>query len=270
MSDVNERDLLNLLDGTRRVHEAATDLDRLPVVMLDVVRRLVPVEHLTYNEVNLAADRLLSFSDSRDTDSTLLRHLPAWERHMDEHPLIRDVRRQVARGREPGAARKVSDFLSRDRYQNLGLYHECFRHLDTEYQMVLTLVAADGHTVGIALNRKLKDFSERDRRVLQLCRPHLRIAYLNALRRLRLRRLFDPAAKAQAVEDLRRLGLTHREAEVMFHVLQGETSPEIARSLSNSPRTVHKHLEHVFAKLGVTSRAAAAAKVFESMERQEP
>lgn len=264
MSELTERDYSELLDGVRRVHEEA-DLERLPLVMLEVVRGLVPVEHLTYNEVNFEAHRLLSFSDTPGVDAALLPYAGAWERHMDEHPLVREVRRQAAQGREPGVC-NISDFLTRDRYRELGLYRECYRHIDTEFQAVLTLVAAGGHTVGVALNRKLKDFSERDRRVLELCRPHLRAAYLNALRRLRLRRLFDPGEEDRAVEDLRRLGLTRREAQVMFHVLQGRTNTEIGRALSISPRTAHKHLEHVFAKLGAANRASAIVTVIERLE----
>jgi len=53
--------------------------------------------------------------------------------------------------------------------------------------------------------------------------------------------------------------LTAREAEVLYWVAQGKTNRDIADILELSPRTVHKHLEHVFVKLGVETRTAAAA-----------
>jgi DNA-binding NarL/FixJ family response regulator len=53
--------------------------------------------------------------------------------------------------------------------------------------------------------------------------------------------------------------LTTREAEVLYWVIQGKTNRDIGEILSLSPRTVHKHLEHVFEKLGVETRTAAAA-----------
>ncbi|WP_374510185.1 response regulator [Niveibacterium sp.] len=53
--------------------------------------------------------------------------------------------------------------------------------------------------------------------------------------------------------------LTTREAEVLYWVTQGKTSPDIGQILGSSPRTVNKHLEHVFEKLGVETRTAAAA-----------
>lgn len=57
----------------------------------------------------------------------------------------------------------------------------------------------------------------------------------------------------------RNLGLTGREAEVLYWVTIGKTNPEVAAILDMSPRTVNKHLEHVFAKLNVETRTAAAA-----------
>lgn len=53
--------------------------------------------------------------------------------------------------------------------------------------------------------------------------------------------------------------LTTREAEVLYWVTRGKTNRDIGEILGSSPRTVHKHLEHVFEKLGVETRTAAAA-----------
>jgi DNA-binding NarL/FixJ family response regulator len=52
--------------------------------------------------------------------------------------------------------------------------------------------------------------------------------------------------------------LTPREAEVLFWVIKGKTDRDIGDILGTSPRTVNKHLEHVFEKLGVETRTAAA------------
>lgn len=53
--------------------------------------------------------------------------------------------------------------------------------------------------------------------------------------------------------------LTAREGEVLLWVARGKTNRDIADILGMSPRTVNKHLEHVFEKLGVETRTAAAA-----------
>lgn len=53
--------------------------------------------------------------------------------------------------------------------------------------------------------------------------------------------------------------LTLREAEVLYWVVKGKTNRDIGDILGSSPTTVKKHLEHVFAKLGVETRTAAAS-----------
>src|ERR1700730_4601427 len=55
------------------------------------------------------------------------------------------------------------------------------------------------------------------------------------------------------------LGLTTREGEVLSWLSKGKTKRDIAQILGLSPRTVDKHLEQIYAKLGVENRTAAAA-----------
>lgn len=65
----------------------------------------------------------------------------------------------------------------------------------------------------------------------------------------------DPALSARLEE----AALTPREREVLTWVARGKTNRDIADILGMSHRTVNKHLEHIFEKLGVETRAAAAA-----------
>ena len=62
-----------------------------------------------------------------------------------------------------------------------------------------------------------------------------------------------------ATQRLRAIALTPRETEVLSWLAKGKTNRDIADILGMSPRTVNKHLEHVFEKLGVETRSAAAA-----------
>ena len=71
-----------------------------------------------------------------------------------------------------------------------------------------------------------------------------------------LREVSD-AATVEAT--MQALGLTLRESEVLYWVVKGKTNRDIGDILGTSPRTVTKHLEHVFEKLGVETRTAAAA-----------
>lgn len=72
-------------------------------------------------------------------------------------------------------------------------------------------------------------------------------------------RLVDPAHQAKPADLRKSLPLTEREAEVLYWIAFGKTNREIAMILDVSPRTVNKHLETVFPKLGVENRTAAAA-----------
>jgi DNA-binding CsgD family transcriptional regulator len=76
--------------------------------------------------------------------------------------------------------------------------------------------------------------------------------------------LLDERAEGFEPETLRALRLTRREAAVLRLVARGQTDGEIARELFVSPRTVEKHLAHIFAKLGTHSRAGAVARAFEA------
>jgi DNA-binding NarL/FixJ family response regulator len=75
----------------------------------------------------------------------------------------------------------------------------------------------------------------------------------------------EPNADFTAATSLQSLGLTPREAEVLLWVAHGKTNPEIAVILGIRYRTVKKHLEHVFAKLGVETRTAAGRTALEAL-----
>jgi len=66
---------------------------------------------------------------------------------------------------------------------------------------------------------------------------------------------------------LQKLGLTPREANVLFWVAQGKTNPESGLILDIRPRTVKKHLDHIFLKLGVETRTSAALMALEALSR---
>jgi DNA-binding CsgD family transcriptional regulator len=60
---------------------------------------------------------------------------------------------------------------------------------------------------------------------------------------------------------------TPRETEVLSWVAKGKANRDVGEILGLSPRTVNKHLEHVFEKLGVETRAAAAALASRELDR---
>lgn len=68
----------------------------------------------------------------------------------------------------------------------------------------------------------------------------------------------EPTRPEPSPGDLAPLGLTPREAEVLFWIAQGKTNPEVAVILATSINTVKTQLQRIFGKLGVETRTAAA------------
>jgi DNA-binding NarL/FixJ family response regulator len=90
--------------------------------------------------------------------------------------------------------------------------------------------------------------------------PELKLYYMgNAGPNEFLLRLAKDSSAGLPAEFSSELGLTTREGEVLSWLSKGKTNRDIAQILGLSPRTVDKHLEQIYAKLGVENRTAAAA-----------
>jgi DNA-binding CsgD family transcriptional regulator len=142
----------------------------------------------------------------------------------------------------------VSDFYSRRQFHSTGIYTDYFAPVGIEADVMICLSAPSGR------NRRLlffrgpgPDFDRRDRLLLSLLRPHLNELYQ------------DLARRRKAVPEL-----TSRQWELLRLLAAGHTNADIARELVVSVSTVRKHLENIFARLGVTNRTAAIAKAFPS------
>ncbi len=105
--------------------------------------------------------------------------------------------------------------------------------------MALPIFVRDGLLVSFVLNRSRRDFSDRERALLDVLRPHLARLY----------------RRTQTLDRL-----TAREHEVLNWIARGKSDAQIADILGMSVRTVQKHLEHIYAKLGVETRTAAVMR----------
>jgi DNA-binding CsgD family transcriptional regulator len=146
----------------------------------------------------------------------------------------------------------ISDFYSARQWHSSGMYSDYFRPWGVDHELLMCLPAASGPSPGPGQTLRLMftrgpgpDFSERDRSLLALLRPHLHQAYLDTQRR----RNDKPE-------------LTHRQRELMVLVAAGQTNTQIARQLGLAEGTVRKHLENIYARLHVSSRTAAVIRTF--------
>lgn len=104
------------------------------------------------------------------------------------------------------------------------------------------------------------------------------IAEPRTVRGLKITRVPDPESAERTLltleemaaqpspEQLLTLGLTPREAEILFWIAQGKTSPEIATILQTATATVKRHVHHILGKLGVETRLAAALRAMDVFE----
>ncbi|NGP18086.1 helix-turn-helix transcriptional regulator [Devosia chinhatensis] len=73
-------------------------------------------------------------------------------------------------------------------------------------------------------------------------------------------------SKGQEETLRQQFGLTQRESEVLLWIARGKANRDIGEILGLSPRTVNKHLEQVYAKLGVENRASAAIRAVQHLQ----
>jgi DNA-binding CsgD family transcriptional regulator len=147
---------------------------------------------------------------------------------------------------------QTADFYSTRQWHSTGMYNDCIRPQGMDHHLLLTLpelpepAAEPGRYARVVLHRGPgPDFSERDRALMVLLRPHLWQACLDTERRL------HPAPK-----------LTPRQNELMRLLAAGRTNAQIARQLGISEGTVRTHLERIYERLGVSSRTAAVVRAF--------
>lgn len=206
----------------------------------EIVLRLAPADACAYNEVDLAAGTAVVLE--HPVDGVTLALKAVFEQHLDDHPVIRY--QQTTRD---GSPRTISDFLSQRQFHETGIYQELFRLMGVEEQIAFGLPSPPPLVIGVAANRGAgRRFSDRERYLLSLLRPHAVRAYENALWTSRVSGALNGAAH-----------LTAREREVLQLVSEGCTDREVAGQLRLSPRTVHKHLENIYRKLGVSTRTGA-------------
>jgi DNA-binding CsgD family transcriptional regulator len=365
MEHLSSHDHQRLLQAIQQLY-ALRDLETFAVNALTILNQLVPSDipefHATAVQTGQVSPIFLpGFPGFTPEIHRLI------QRHFGEHPLIQRLP-QTLHG-----VYQISDFLSQPELHRLEVFYQQYlRPFDVEEQITFFLPNSisdgwhhisqiDANVVGVSLHRTQR-FTERDRLILKLIRPHLSQAHCNAQqyqqlqqdlsqlqqslnqldlvilnaqgqvqritpqaiawletyfpkfpgwlqlpdhlwawvkhqvmvtqnpdrpkaglplriqqngKQLVIRLVVDPIAaqyllllEEQALslsQLLELLGLSQRETEVLFWVMQGQGNKAIATQLSVSQSTVRKHLESIYHKLGVQSRTEAISQVLEKL-----
>ncbi len=226
--------------------------------LLDALLRAVPAQWISLNDL------------APDPEQTVVLIEPEfppeahalYARHAFQNPLVERYRRTG-----DGRAYRFSDLGTSAELHATALYREFYAPLGLEYQIAFTLPQPPGRVLAIALSRAHEDFTDAERDLLDAARPFLIQSYRNALEHTRLLRELEarrhapglPLEDPALMDALARRGITAREAEVLGWVSTGRTDRAVAEQLRVSERTVHKHLQRCFQKLGVRTRADAVA-----------
>ena len=133
--------------------------------------------------------------------------------------------------------------------------------------MAFTLPSQSDRILAIALSRCREDFADAERDLIERARPFLIQAYQNAIaHQLACAQAHTEPATIRA--SLRTAGLTAGEAEVLRMVALGRSNRDVGAALGITDRTVAKHLQRSFAKLGVSNRSEAATTVWKLAAEQ--
>lgn len=173
MDRLRNRELKGLVDFLMDGYGVG-DLDAFARHLLRALPKLVPCASVSYNEINTRLGRINWIAEPDEAT-----RFPGCEAivnaHINEHPVVRD---HVRTGRARWA--RLSDFVTRRQLCHLPLYHDFYRRVDVHYQLGVVYPSANTVSMAIALNRDVKDFSDRECLLLNLLRPHIRRGYENA------------------------------------------------------------------------------------------
>jgi DNA-binding NarL/FixJ family response regulator len=366
MEPLTFKDTQSLLQGIQALYTCC-NLDTFAVDALTILNQLVPSDlpHFHITKVR-----------TRQISHTFLPNCPGFtpeierviHQHFDEHPILHHMPQTL------NGAYQISDFVSRKELHYFeALYQQFLRPLALEEQITFFLKSessgswsevtqTDATLVGFSLHRSQRNFTERDRLILNLLSPHLSQAHCNAQQYQRLQQelnqlhqtlnhlglvvlssegqvqqvtpqavawleaYFPRPTGAQLPDPLRAwvryqiscatlesnfseaqlplrieqagrqlvirfvveqrseqylllleeqtrslskslslLGLSQRETEVLFWIMQGKDNKAIAVDLRVGKSTVGKHLESIYRKLGVQSRTEAIAQTLEKL-----
>jgi DNA-binding CsgD family transcriptional regulator len=241
----SERDLRAMLDVVN-ADAADPPPDGLPLPVLDALSHLVRADLLSFfgldssNQTDWFMQDFPSEGPADDDDVF-------WAHYWDCLPCSYPDRSGDLR-----SITTISDFYSARQWHATGMYHDFNLPSGFDHELMLCLPAGPGRTLRLIFFRSPgPDFTERDRALLALLRPHLHQAYLEAERR--------------------RGGLpqlTRRHWELLRLVAAGHTNAQISRRLGVSEGTVRKHLENIYARLQVSSRTAAVTRAFPDQQHR--
>lgn len=240
-SSLSESDLRRLLDVVSP-ESIASDGPEIPEEVMRGIAELIPCDSVSFFVLDIhrsetTCDQELLLTGAPDADDT--DHLfweAFWESQSCSSPALLSGECPVSMWQDFYSERDFARLKMAEYQRQMEFWHELLVCLPPQGGLQRRLMLARGATD--------RPFSERDRLLLTLLRPHL----ADVRNRVEAKRRTVPA-------------LTPRQLELLRRVAAGHTNRRVGRDLGISEGTVRKHLEHIYARLGVNSRTEAVARV---------
>jgi DNA-binding CsgD family transcriptional regulator len=160
MARLDHSELKALSDALLALYWPGPHAD-FPARVSAVMRRSLPFDCLAYHEI----------VDNQNQRAIFYPEIPfnaqIFETYLDQHPTWNAFTKDHVE-----SCVKISDFMSRDNWERTDLYNHIFRPLTFRHQLAF-ITLGELPQLGIALNRSGRDFSEEERTVLDLLKPHL-------------------------------------------------------------------------------------------------
>jgi DNA-binding CsgD family transcriptional regulator len=224
-----------------------------PEPVVEAFRRAVPCDTIAYR----VWSRERGILDRSFAPGDLPGRWQAWlqypsHRHDDPHPSELGEPNggpaAVCAPKQTGTPLVLKDAVSERRFRQTGLYYELMRPFGVRNVMKIFLPRYGDVASAFVFDTTSRGFSEGDRAVVTRVVP----ALVQFQRNARLRTVMPGTGGTLSL-------LTPRERTVLARAAAGETNADIASALFIGESTVRKHLEHIYDKLEVRNRAAAAA-----------
>lgn len=238
---VSERDLRRMLDVVECGRQADPD-EVFPRQLMAALTELVPAEDVTF-QLSRPLDHVVLGVEEYGVEPDPLPE--GWEEVFWRSYWDGGVCCRPQLTGDYTSVWKVSDYLSARQLANSAV-GEWFRMIGVRHEIAVPLPGRGAEDRRILLFRSAgRDFTERERLLLTMLRPH----FIEVLRAHERRRAGVP-------------DLTARQLQLLRLVADGHSNAQIAHRLFVAEGTVRKHLENIYERLGVTSRTAAVTTAF--------
>jgi DNA-binding CsgD family transcriptional regulator len=246
-----------LTEAIVKIH-AAPHLETFSREVFQAIGELIPDVFLSLDQLNVKTGEVSHAGNMVLTSDILAKVIEL----MPSHPVM-----PAAVAGLRGAIR-VTDCITQRQFRQTPHYNEYMKVLGVAYQTVITL-DIPGQIAGITVNRE-NDFTDEEATFLTLLAPHLAMASSKLKSLDTLQRTLDSVPFPTPYE-LQKIGLTRRESEILFWVMQGKRDSEIAEILSEkakvSIRTINNHLRNILAKMNAETRTGASINALERIKQ---